>query len=96
MTKAKIIIGNKEKHFLEIEISKSDVLNVLLDGRVIFKSEINSNSPKYIKFKVGRSEQHFIEIKLYYNEIPNVELKVDGIKENVKFSYGEKYVNKKT
>jgi len=92
MAKTKIIIGNKEKHVLEIEASKFEGLKATVDGNAIFKSDTNLESAKSIKFKIGRNEQHFIEIKVDYNENPNVELKVDGIKENIKFAEGEKYV----
>jgi len=92
MAKTKIIIGNKEKHVLEIEASKFEGLKAIVDGNTIFESDAISESAKSIKFKVGRSEQHFIEIKVDYNKNPNVELKVDGIKENITFAEGEKYV----
>jgi len=92
MAKTKIIIGNKEKHVLEIEASNFEGLKATVDGNTIFKSDAISESAKSIKFKIGRSEQHFIEIKVDYNKNPNVELKVDGIKENITFADGEKYV----
>jgi len=93
MAKTKIIIGNKEKHVLEIEASKFEGLKATVDGNTIFKSDAISESAKSIKFKVGRSEQHFIEIKVdYSNEFYNAEIKVDGIKQNIKFAEGEKYV----
>jgi len=93
MAKTKIIIGNKEKHMLEIEASKFEGLRATVDGNAIFKSDAISESAKSIKFKVGRNEQHFVEIKVdYYNDSSNVEIKVDGIKQNIKFAEGEKYV----
>ena len=95
MAKTKIIIGNKEKHVLEIEASKFEGVKATVDGQTIFESHAISESAKSIKLKIGKHEQHFIEIKVDYNAFPNIELTVDGIKQNIEFSDGEKYVDKK-
>jgi len=95
MAKTKIIIGNKEKHILEIEASKFEGVKATVDGQTIFESHAISESAKSIKLKVGKHEQHFIEIKVDYNESPAIEIKVDGITRPAEFIEGEKYVDKK-
>lgn len=77
MTKRVVIVGNDERHEVEINYSMwSSMANVKVDGNLIFSKFIVLGGDT--NFEVGEKEKHKIKVVFSGAFVPNIDIWVDN------------------